>query len=143
VHFSPPMDMVDGWMFVVLGPILGILFLIPTIPLEAFFISRVFGEDKDRSFFISLVMNIASAAIGAAYFSSFAITETDPNIGWPLTFVGTLIIEFIILVRMIDPRESRWKILLFDIFCNLASYIATFAVYFLLVYLVFAVPYLL
>jgi hypothetical protein len=143
MYLSHPQDMIHGLMYVVLGPIYGILLLIPTIPLEALFLKLFFDEDADRSFFISLVMNIASAMLGVVYVSSFAFIETDSRIGWPVTFVGTLVIEFIILVRMIDPRTSRWKILLFDFLANLASYIGTFVIYFILVVLAFALPNLL
>jgi hypothetical protein len=132
MHFSQPLDMVHGWAYVVLGPIYGILLLLPTIPLEAVFLKFFLRQPFTGCLITSAKMNFASAVIGVLYFSSFAFVETDSNIGWLLTFLGTLIIEYIFLFWLVRPRPSWWKLLLFDILANIASYALTIAIYYIL-----------
>jgi len=77
MFLRPPLDMWEGFAFMVYGPIWGILALIFTIPLEAVFLRLLFHQSITRSILVSLVMNFVSSVCGAVFifFNGFITTH--------------------------------------------------------------------
>ncbi|MBN2086159.1 MAG: hypothetical protein JW748_13150 [Anaerolineales bacterium] len=123
MHLSYPMDMWEGIVFIIVGPIWGIFALIVTIPLEAVFLKIFLHQSTARSIGISGLMNFVSALCGAATIFFSAFFTSYPEIYIPLFFLGTLLIEYPFLFRFLQPAASFWKIILYGLLVNIASHV--------------------
>lgn len=153
----PPFDAGIGLLSYIFGPIYALIaFGIVTI-LEAWIMRKHFtGLDRKNSLRYSLTINLISTIVGIPYLFLVIYFQTNPapsisemlmqlmgyigysallpfaiitQMRWILIAFGiTILVEFLVLIRLLKPRPALPKTLKYILIANSSSYLAIFLI---------------